>query len=423
MENDALVKRLRAWSRRVACDRTQVIATLSFLLAGGAVTALVWRERQWRRRARRTSPQPLLAPNVDLPALAAGIGSELATLASGVEGNAQLLCEAIGSGESGEPHAEHLCLAVRRLRTLSETLQFAVGSIDVQPQPTRFDDVVAGVQQELVQSQAGRFRVVVDLASSAPEVHTDPRALRHALLLLAEVVFGREPSASKVTLRTRNALDESAHAVVIEMVAEVEDTVSTGAFTDPRVLLAHKAAANLLTALGAEWTLHVHPGVEAMVSIALPAAAVDDEGDGAAPPTDVDEEPVVHEFGGALVFESNAAVRYMVGQELERTGRQVFLCADEVSARTLWRATPDRFELLVVEAKSGLAAGEELVAEALAQHPNIRALLLGRTELPALTSALASPRARIATVPPPFGMMELRDALTHIGIEGSRAAS
>ncbi|MEZ5966207.1 MAG: hypothetical protein R3F56_20390 [Planctomycetota bacterium] len=398
-----------------------VLTTFVLSLALASVTAVaLWRDRLWRRRLEAAPRQASLASSKrEIPEVVAGVGAELATLASGIEGTAQLLLEAVCAEEPCEHHAEHLCAAVRRLRTLSETIQSAVGTIDIQPAATRIDDVVASVQQELVQSHAGRFRVVVDLASSAPEVHVDPRVLRQALLLLAEVVFRREPGASKVTLRTRNALDEQAHAVVVEMTAEVEENAPAGCLDDPRVALAHRAAGNLLTALGAEWTLHVNPGVEALASIALPAA----EFEAAPAEASRQPEPVAHEFGGALVFESNPAVRHMVGQELERTGRQVFLCADGMSARTLWRATPDRFELLVVEATSGQTTGEELLVEALAQQPDLRALLLGRTEQPILATALAEPRARIATVPPPFGMMELRDALAHIGIANTRAAS
>jgi len=391
-----------------------LVSACVVLVAMGA-----WREFAWRRRLRRIA-RPLAAPPVELPELAAGVGAELATLASGIEGNAQLLCEAIASGEATEPHADHLCGAVRRLRTLSETIQLAVGPVDVHVQPTCIDDVAAGVQHELVSAGAGRFQVVVDLASSVPEVHTDPRALRQALLLLAEVVFGREPGADKVTLRTRNALDEAAHAVVVEMIAEVAEHVSAGTLADPRLLLAHKAAANVLTALGAEWALQVIPGVEATAYIALPAA------DPEAEPPAVPEAPALpelHAFGGALVLESNPDVRHMVGKELERWGRQVFPCADAMAARALWHATPDRFELLVVEAHGGHAEGEALVVEALAKQPGTRAILLGRPELPALALALASPGAHVTSVSPPFGMMELRDALAHVGIDNSRVAS
>lgn len=355
-----------------------------------------------------------------LPDIASGVGAELATLASGIEGNAQLLCEAMALDEPSEQHAEHLCAAVRRLRTLSETIQFTVGPVVVETRPTRMEDVVASVQHELVIASYGRFRVTVDLASSAPEVHTDADALRQALLLLAEVVFGREPGANRVTLRTRNAIDEAAHAVVVEMIAEVEENAPKAAESDPRVILAHKAASNLLNALGAEWTLHVHPGVEAIAFVALPAADVEAEAD---PDTPVAAAPPRHEFGGALVFESNPAVRYMIGQELERSGRQVCLCADGMAARTLWRATPDRFELLVVEAHGGRQAGQDLLVEALARHPDTRAILLGRADLPELVRALASPRPRVTSVAPPFGMMELRHALAHIGIRAGRVAS
>ncbi len=372
----------------------------------------------WPRR-RQPTRMLIAPPDLRAPEIAIGVGAELANLASGIEGNAQLLCEAIDQRAPVEPHAEQLCAVVRRLRTLTETIQLAVGHPDLHRQSVRVEDVIAGVQQELETASCGRFQVAVDTASCVPKVQTDPRALRQTLLLLAEVLFGREPAAGKLTLRTRNSLDEAMHAVVVVMTAEVEENVSTRPRPSSQLALAHQAVTNLLSALGAPWTLHVDRGVEATATITLPAAT---EAGEQVPMLDKAAQPR-HEFGGALVLESDPAVRYMVGQELERTGRQVFLCADGVAAHTLWRATPERFELLVVEAQGERAPGEELVAAALARHPNTCAVLLGRTDLPALTRALAAPYARLAVVPQPFGLMELRDALAHVGIEPSSGTS
>lgn len=405
-----------------------VTHTLTFLLGCIVVAALMlWREKARQAAVVHAKPPARPAEN-ELPEIAIGVGAELATLASGIGGTAQLLCETLSAGGRSTQHAEQLCTAVRRLRTLSETIQFAVGPVEVRARPTRIDDVVASVQHELSSAGCGRFQVDVDLASSVPEVQTDPRALRQTLLLLVEVLFGREPGTSKITLRTRNAIDESAHAVVLEMIAEVEETVATRALPAARLTLAHQATTNLLAALGAEWTLHVVEREQAMACIALPSA---DVAEALLPSLDTGTQESArapgsgpgHAFGGALVLESNPAVRYMVGQELERTGRQVFLCADGLAARTLWQATPSRFELLVVEAQGEYGPGEDLLVEVLTSQPNTRAILLGRTELPSLTKALACPTARVASIPQPFDLMELRDALAHVGIEPARVAS
>jgi hypothetical protein len=387
-----------------------VTHALAFLLGCAFTGVLAW----WWQRRPRGMLLPL--PRLELPEIAVGVSAELATLASGIEGNAQLMCEAIAAREPIEAPADHLCAAVRRLRALSETIQQAAGPANVRRQPVRIEDVVLSVQHELEAASCGRFQIALDTASSVPEVHTDPRALRQTLLLLAEVLFGREPAAGTLTLRTRNSLARSAHAVVVQMVAEVEERVSTRPRTAAQLALAHLAADNLLRALGAEFSLRAERGVEATASITLPVAY----GEEAAAAAVLKPTPH-HDFGGALVLESDPAVRYMVGQELERTGRQVFLCADGVGARTMWRATPERFELLVVQAQGGRAPGEELVAEALATQPHTRAVLLGRTELPALAAALGEPQARVAVVTQPFGMMELRDALAHIGIQREAA--
>lgn len=377
-------------------------------------TVMLWRARGRRTRERRGRVRQVVPPpRLELPELAVGVSLELATLASGVEGNAQLLCESMTTGDALEQHVEHLCAAVRRLRTLSETIQFAVSPIEVHPQPTCIDDVFASVQHELGQGP-GRFQVTLDLASSVPEVHTDPRALRQTMLLLAEVLFGRAPGAHELTLRSRNAIDESAHAVVVEMIAEAEDDVPKQTPRPAHLALAHEAATRLLAALGAEWILHVDDCREATARIALPAAEVRDAVPDA---VETGEAHPPHDFGGALVLASNPSVRYMVGQELERAGRQVFLCAEGMAARTLWQATPDRFELLILETHG---MGEELAVEAIASSPNTRTILLGRSELPELAAAAAAQPGTIAMVPQPFGLMELRAALAHVGMEASR---
>jgi CheY-like chemotaxis protein len=390
---------------------------LSFLFGG--VLALLCTLRWLGPRRRRAVI--VLPPQIELPEIAVGVGAELANLATGIEGNAQLLCEAISQQQAAEPHAEQLCAVVRRLRTLTETIQWTVGPADLRRLGVRIEDVIASVQQELEANSCGRFQLAVDTASSVPGVHTDPRALRQAMLLLVEVLFGKEPAAGKLTLRTCNSLDDAVHDVIVEMTVECEEEVEPKVAVRThasQLALAHQAASNLLAALGVPWALHVDRGVGATATINLPAAD-DTDAPLALPATPPSAR---HEFGGALVLESDPAVRYIIGQELERTGRQVFLCADGVAARTLWRATPERFELLVVEAQGGRAPGEGLAVAALAQDSRVSIVLLGRTELPALQRALVAPHARVAVVPQPFGLMELRDALAHVGIEPSKVA-
>jgi len=390
-----------------------VTHALCLLLGFAIAAALAWFLD--RRRAR--APALLAPPALALPQIAVGVSAELATLASGMEGNAQLLCEAAEAGEPIAPYADQLCHVGRRLRALAETIQLAAGEVRVHLRPVRVEDVVLAVQHELEAASCGRYQIAVDLASSVPEVATDARALTRTLLLLADVLVGREPGACKFTLRTRNSLAQSRHGVVLEMSAEVEENVAAEPPPPAQLTLAHEAADNLLEALGAQWTLSVERGVGAAATILLPAAPPEET---AAPAPDSDP-PARHDFGGALVLETDPAVRHMVGRELERTGRQVFLCADGVAARALWRATPERFELLVVAAQGGRLPGEALVAEALEVQPATRAVLLGHTAVPALQAAAAAPSPRVTVVPQPFGLMELRDALAHVGIRPSRA--
>ncbi len=349
--------------------------------------------------------------------LAESVSAELASLASGVEGNAQLLCEAIGSPELVPPRAEQLWGAVRRLRALSEKIQFAIGSSVMRRTGLAVDDVLASVQHELDDWNCGRFQLDVDVAASLPEIWTNANALRRALLYLIEVLFATEPSAGKLTMRAGINVDQDAQVVVLQLAVESDEAVSVHAPPPAQIQLARAAARNLLAALDAEWTMEHSPGAGASAWIALPVADADAQDDAAGPPP----RDAAHEFGGVLVLESDPAVRFMVGQELERSGRQVLLCADGPAARALWRATPERFELLIVEPRGRREMGDQLAADALGVG-RVRVVLLGSSDHPALTAALNAPDPRVVIVPKPFGLMELRDALAQLGIATEAAA-
>lgn len=355
-------------------------------------------------------------PTSHLEAVAESVSAELASLASGIEGNAQLLCEAIGSPELVPPRAEQLWGAVRRLRALSEKIQFAIGSNVLRRGSLAVEDVLASVQHELDDWSYGRFQVAVDVAQSLPEVCANANALRRALLYLVEVLFAKEPSAGKLTMRAAINIAEDAQTVVLHIAVEVEETLSAQAPHPAQIELAEAAARNLLAALDAEWTLEHIPGMEVSAWIALPVATEDSE-EPAGPSPSGDS----HEFGGVLILESDPAVRFMVGQELERTGRQVLLCADGTAARALWRATPERFELLIVDPRGRREMGDQLAADALTTK-GVRIILLGVSDHPALAAAVSGPQPRVVIVPKPFGLMELRDALAQLGVPSEAVA-
>lgn len=396
------------------CRARLVALTLlafAWFLLGCACTTVLGR---WLVRRTPAAHAPIVVPAV--PDVAVGVSAELATLASGIEGTAQLLCERIHDPRLAALRADQLCCAVRRLRALSETIKVAVGPVRVQCEALHFDDVLLAMQHELEVAWCGRLQIAIDTATALPMLHTDGRALRQALLLLADVLTGKEPSAGRLSVRSRTKLNERAQAVEIELSVEVDSEQPATSEPHAHIALGLRAATNLLDALGAEWRMTHVPGRDATVWIAMPAASDAQSQPPAAPPPRIPSASAsAHEFGGAIVCDRDPTVRFMVGQELERTGRQVFLCGDRAAARALWRATPERFELMIVEAHGTHAPGDELVAEALASNPHLRALLLGGTEIPELVAASSGPEPRVAVVAQPFGMFELRDALSTLG--------
>ncbi len=131
---------------------------------------------------------------------------------------------------------------------------------------------------------------------------------------------------------------------------------------------------------------------------AEPEPAADRAADGAAP----------HRYGGALVLESDPSVRAMLASELKATGRAVFACADGASACTFLEATPDRFELLIVDHAQRLDGGDALAATIRAVAPGLKIFVLAAGRQP------AEPWAQVHHIEKPFGVHELRRALASI---------
>lgn len=389
-------------------------AILWFLLGAAVATAFA------ARRARRhDSAPPQAAEPEPLPNLAIAVNRELAPLASGIAGTAQLLCEAADYDARTAARADQLCSAVRRLRSLSETLQVALTPPEAQLRSVNLEDVLLGAEHELHAAWCGRLQICFDTATSLPAVITDHRILQHALLLLVDLLTAHEPSGSRLMVRSRTRLQESTQAVTIELSVEVdsEHPLRPDGATKS---LAERAARNLLAALGAEWRIQHIAGHEVTAWVALPACS-DVDAAPAPPPSLPLRSFAPHEFGGAIVCDRDPAVRFMIGQELERSGRKVFLCGDQGAAMALLRATPERFELLISDTSRGCPQGHRLVLETLRKHPQMRAVLLGATADASLLAESMGSEPRVAILPQPFGLLELRDALAALGAGVSAA--
>ena len=372
-----------------------------------------------KRAPTTTSPQRIvLAESRPLEELSEALGNELASLASGVEGHAQLLCECLDQPDRVDEQSEQLWESVRRLRFFSEKLQsFAeVPPLDVEP--TDIAQLLAVLVLEIEDYARGSLQVNLSLAPSLPFARANPAALRTAMLFLTEAVLELEPTASTLILQAwsdESDEEEDALKVRIDIEAVPEDFAETPpAEPSTPIRFSYLAARNLLQAQVASFTLDQTPGLNALASITLEAthkrlassdpASFDGDVDG-------DEPHQPHQFGGVLIMEGNPTIRDMLGRELRKTSRNIISCADGVAARSLFGATPERFELMILEQESRRMRGDAMALEAFAKNPDLEIILItpgpGATVAPDLAG-----RSGLHVLHKPFGIMELRDILS-----------
>jgi len=367
----------------------------------------------------------VLADNRNLETLATGVGKDLASLASSVEGHAQLLCEGHAqllcerNGTSGQviERAERLWESVRRLRFFSEKMQAFARVEAVTLRPTRVTPVLRALIHEIEDYAGGSLEVALNTAPSLPMALVDTHSLRQALLFLIESVLSLEPNAPGLTISAQTELNEDMDAeVLIEIQAESEELVESSEESATDIRFSYVAARNLLEAQGAWVSLSHRPGLSVVASVSLKATT----SEATSAPTPVvlprrDSEidpPETHEFGGILILDRNPGIREMLTNELGRLGRNVVGCDEGRAAQSLYSATPERFELLILEQDARRLSGNTLAAQAMAERQDVRVILL--TSGPQGASATATSDPRCVRIPKPFGLMELRSVVSDL---------
>jgi DNA-binding response OmpR family regulator len=116
-----------------------------------------------------------------------------------------------------------------------------------------------------------------------------------------------------------------------------------------------------------------------------------------------------HQYGGILILESDPVLRSLLAHELEKTGRNILTAADGAAARSLFMATPDRFELLILEGHARREGGHKLATEALALNGHLRVVMVS-SDPGAVPELPAECRNRCSLIRKPFGIMEIREA-------------
>jgi CheY-like chemotaxis protein len=361
--------------------------------------------------------------------MALSMASELANLLSAVEGRAHHLIEAAPARTDLPSAAEAMLDSIDRLRVLHTKLiafggdrPVVLGTIDV-------NELISSLGHELQQMQLGlefRWEPRADL----PSINACPDAIRDALLFTASSLLRVERGATRLTFTVERSFASDIPAIVIELHLEwvdVADSRKREGMDKHTFALDFEAARQLIESHQGKLMMSHLPGksVHALVSlpVAIPAESNADAKAQATATTPADtiyatkpgtEEPedylaISHHFGGALVLESDPALRAVLARELKASGRAVFACADGASAHTFLQATPDRFELLIVDDAHELDEHTPL-ARAIRQHtPDLKICLL--TPSPA-TAPEAWPD--IHCLQKPFGVHELRRTLASI---------
>ena len=367
----------------------------------------------------KTPATCMTGENGDARALVKSIGDELATLASGVEGRAHLLVEAAPDRRALPAAAEGMLRAVQRLRTLHRKMVAFAVDRGATPGRAELGDVVTRLADDLQQLQLG-LELHWQPPAMLPPVAVAPAIVGDVLLFLSAAMIRAEPGATRLTLVGEMSLGEVPR-VKLELSlewAEESDAHAIEQRRDSGRYLDFDAAANLVRAQGGTIEFSHVPGRFARALVRLPAASRE-----AAPPPVVLEpapRPVPaptettppagpatprHDFGGALLLESDPTIRAMVARELKASGRAVFACADSASARAFLETAPERFELLVVDHPRRLAANEPLANAVHSIAPDLKVFVLDGE--PPTNGSFAT----LHNIPKPFGVHELREAL------------
>ncbi len=342
-----------------------------------------------------------------LQAIATSIGREVADLTSSVEGHAQLLMEAVGDSRSPAKHAESLWKAVHRMRFfIHKLLSFAQVEV-LQLGATDVTKLLLDLRRELRGQPPDGLRIDVVTASALPLAMAEETALRNALLFLVQASLDLEPNASELSLHARTGVDEEETPTVeIEIQVESEEGHARPSRTEDRLQIDFAAARNLLHGQGATLSLDHTPGLNTTVRVCLAATTRSLPASPIGPPAAADR----HGFGGILVLEDDPSIRSIVSGELRATDRNIFACTDGASARSLFTATPERFELLILERAARLEPGDQIALDAMRMNPDVKVLLL--------TAGIHPPpefpkdyRARLRILRKPLGIRELRSAI------------
>lgn len=351
-------------------------------------------------------------------AMAVSMASELAGLVSALEARAHHLIEAAPTRTSLPQAAEALLNSIERMHLLHKKLTaFGAGHV-AEPGTTEVTELIAGLSDELAHMQLG-LELRWEPPSALPPLAIQPSIGRDVMLFLFAALLRAERDATRLTFTVERSFTRARPTLRIELNLEritVAEDPRDAAFHDQAFALDLEAARQLIVSHNGELSLAHLPGKSVRAVVRLPVAIAEAEAQDAEDatatndtrtPSDSPSAPDgAHRYGGALVLEADPALRSVLARELKASGRAVFACADGSSAHTFLEATPDRFELLIVDDAHQLASHTPLARTIRARAPDLKICLL--------TSHAALPPddwPHAECLRKPFGVHELRRKL------------
>lgn len=391
-------------------------------IAFGAAAVLLWQ----RGRGSKSPPMPA-APSQDL---LTEVASELANLLSGAEGRAHHLIERAPDRQQLPAAAESLLRSLARLRGLHRKLLAHLQPTTGPRQTVRLDALIPGLADDLQHLQLG-LELHWNAGPELPAASACEASVREALLYLVEALLRTEPGASRLSIEGRLDLDGSQPQIALQLVLE---WVAEPPVAHPTVSgspgLARLAATRLLAATGGELQWLHRPGHAATAVVRLPAGTIRSTphtplpATAPPPPLPAPATPLVtlppsrHAYGGTILLESDPALRAMLAAELKTAGRAVFACADSAAACSLLNATPERFELILLDGIERLTNDPALAEVVRKRQPGLKLCVLAQATGPLSEQAASAEWPQLRRIHKPFGVHELRQALASVLADG-----
>lgn len=369
-------------------------------------------------------PEQPRAPHlINARRVALTLAEDLATLVSGIEGRTHALIEAAPQRELLPAAAEGLCTAVQRLRTLQRKLVAFGRARTAIPGSTEVRALIAGLTDELLQMQLG-LELSWEPPQALPPIAADQEIVRDSLLFLCAALLRAERGATHLTIEAGHGFAGDAQNIRLQLSLEwITETVTAddNALNDPNLTLDLEAATHLIACQGGTVSISHLPGRSVRAIVHWPAAlaattpAADREPSAlaASPIAPPQPKTVAAErefrYHGALVLEADPAVRDMVTDALKASGYAVFVCSDGAAACAFLKATPQRFEVIILDHEHRLDGGDALGETIRTLVPNLKICVL----VPGPTHP-ATTRPQLHCIEKPFGVHELRRALASV---------